>query len=172
MSIVQQPDSGARGTTPPLFHRHADGHTVALMVIQGTAPDIDEDSYRAALGEFLFGIRRRLRVDGRRLTQAQAAELIGTDTDTLGRWERGSVPRPHMFAKIAAGYRIPERSWRYFITPPPNGAVPADLWDPEDWDEQVAERAGRVVARAAQRARREPRPGEPSTRERRAQGAA
>lgn len=101
-----------------LFTPQGERLTVNLVVIEGGA------AFKERLGAVLRELRRNTVGDrGKPLTQGEAADAIGTDTDTIGRWERGqNLPGVDVLAKIADAYHLP-RDKRWILLDPP--ALPA-----------------------------------------------
>jgi transcriptional regulator with XRE-family HTH domain len=105
-------------TRSMLFTPQVPRHTVNLVVIEGGA------AFKERLGAVLRELRRNtVGSRGKALTQQEAADIIGTDTDTIGRWERGqNLPSLEVLAKIADAYQLP-REKRWLLLDPP--ALPA-----------------------------------------------
>lgn len=106
------------GTPTPMLFTSSDGrHTVSLVVIDGGT----EEAFSQRLGAVLRAMRLSTRdaATGRRLTQQQAADIMETDADMIGRWERGqSLPRIDKLARIATAYQVPEAEWHLLLRPP------------------------------------------------------
>ena len=118
MSIVQYSGMTRAHPRSLLFPPQGRDHTVNLVVIEGSA------AFKERLGVVLRELRRNTVGErGKSLTQAEAAEAIGTDTDTIGRWERGqNLPGLDVLGKIAATYQLPREKQWILLDPP---ALPA-----------------------------------------------
>ena len=84
-------------------------------------PTEREDIYRARIGVLLRELRRDTvnPTTGRRYTQAEAAEAVGIDSETLGRWERGYYPpKAWDLAPLAKLYGLARESWHWLLEPP------------------------------------------------------
>ena len=113
------------------FTRHASANRLGLVVLPGASAEIDDETYREQLSDVLRVLRRRLgKKRGQKITQEQAAEWMGIDAGTLGRWERGdNAPKPQLIPRIAEAYGLPRESWWIFLQPARFAtSIPADLW--------------------------------------------
>lgn len=135
-----------RGIPRSLLFTSADGPD-SLLGVGKSDPDA---VFRRRLGEVLQYLRRKMvTADGGRMTQEAAGELLDTDGDTVGRWERGqNAPSISMLEKIAEVYQIPDDELYLLIRPPAVGLVASDRPRVAPEKKAVAERAGE---RAGQR---------------------
>lgn len=75
----------------------------------------DEGDYLKRFGVVL----KKMRLAAQ-LTQAEAAERIGTDAQTVSRWENGhNAPRVVELAKMVRLYAPPAETLEYLFNPPP-----------------------------------------------------
>jgi len=105
------------------------------VVLSGSAPDPDDETYKEQLSDVLLALRRRLGKNrGSKITQEEAAEWMGVDAGTLGRWQRGdNAPKPQSIPRIAEAYGLPRSSWWIFLQPGRYASsIPADLWTDAD----------------------------------------
>lgn len=75
---------------------------------RSTVPDVEDDqrvAFRRALGTTLKAVRRKLTPYR---SQASIAELLGVDSDTVGRWERGErEPKVSELVLLWERYDVP-----------------------------------------------------------------
>jgi transcriptional regulator with XRE-family HTH domain len=114
LSIVQYSGNMTSRPRSLLFTPHGRRHSVNLVVIEGGA------AFRERLGVVLRELRRNTVGErGKPLTQQEAAEAVGTDTDTIGRWERGqNLPTVDVLERIAQAYQVPREKWWILLDPP------------------------------------------------------
>lgn len=85
-----------------------------------TVPDVeaearDEDDYLLRFGVVLAKMRKAAG-----LTQQEAADAIGSDAQTISRWETGkNAPRVVQLAKMVRLYEPPAETLQYLFNPQP-----------------------------------------------------
>lgn len=103
-----------------------------------TVPDVEDEqraAFRRALGTTLQGVRRRLTSYR---SQASIAEVLGVDSDTVGRWERGErEPKLRQLTAMARLYGVPVSE---FLDPAPTA------------EEQLEERLAHLARSAVRQA--------------------
>ena len=143
LSILQESRKRGAQTAAAPFLSVRRGHSLAYVA------DSDlELLFRARLGRLLRAFRRETlnQRTGRPVTQAEAADTVKVDTETMGRWERGAPGMtPWALAHLADLYEMSPAERLLLFDPPelPPTSVRARLREQADaaLDEALADPA-------------------------------